>query len=100
VVPSLTGGGPDLASVISIGARDAWAAGATGSGPGPEKTAILHWNGQTWKRAASPSPDPSASLAALTLVSPGDIWAVGGGSDRKRTRFTTVVLHWNGRMWR
>ncbi len=101
VVPSpAVGGSPDLASVISIGARDAWAAGASGSGDGPEKTAILHWNGRAWKRVASPTPDPSASLAALALVSRRDIWAVGTGSNRKRTRFTTVVLHWNGRTWR
>lgn len=99
VVPSPTRGSPDLASVISISARDAWAVGASGSGDGPEKTAILHWDGRAWKRVASPSPDPSASLAALTLVSPRDIWAVGSGSDRKRTRLTTVVLHWNGRKW-
>jgi hypothetical protein len=97
---TLAGGGPDLAGVSSIGARDAWAVGATGSGDGPEKTAVLHWNGRAWKRVAAPSPDPSASLAALAPVSPGDIWAVGTGSDSKRTRFTTVLLHWNGTVWR
>jgi len=101
VVPSrAVAGSPDLASVISISARDAWAAGASGSGDGPEQTAIVHWNGRAWKRVASPTPDPSASLAALALVSRRDIWAVGTGSNRKRTRFTTVVLHWNGRTWR
>lgn len=101
VVPTRTvAGSPDLASVISISARDAWAAGTIGSGDGPEKPAILHWNGRAWKRVASPAPDPSASLAGLALVSTRNIWAVGTGSDRRRTRFTTVVLHWNGRAWR
>jgi hypothetical protein len=101
VVPSPTvGGSPDLASVISVSARDAWAVGTTGSGDGPTKTAILHWNGQAWKRVASPNPDPSDSLAGLAFESARNIWSVGGGSDRKRTRFTTVLLHWNGRTWR
>jgi hypothetical protein len=99
VVPS-PGGGTDLAGVISVSARNAWAAGASGSGDGPEKTAILHWDGRAWKRMASPSPGPSASLWALALVSARDIWAVGTGSDRNRSRFRTVVLHWNGRVWR
>lgn len=95
-----TGGSPDLSSVISISARDAWAAGTSGSGVGPTKTAILHWNGRAWKRVAAPSPGPYAGLAALGLVSSGDIWAVGGDSNRQRTRFKTIVLHWNGTMWR
>jgi hypothetical protein len=100
VVPGPTPGSPDLASVISIGAQNAWAAGASGSGDGPEQNALLHWNGRTWKRVAAPSPDPSTSLRALALVSARDIWAVGSGSDSKRTRFTTVALNWNGRKWR
>lgn len=101
VVHSPTAGGsPDLASVISISARNAWAAGTSGSGDGPTKTAILHWDGQAWKPMASPSPGRFAGLAALALVSARDIWAVGGGSNRTRTRFKTVVLHWNGRVWR
>lgn len=101
VVRSPTAGGsPDLASVVSISARDAWAAGVSGSGDGPTKTAILHWDGRAWKRVASPSPGRYAGLASLARVSARDIWAVGGGSDRTRTRFKTVVLHWNGRSWR
>jgi hypothetical protein len=101
VVHSPTAGGsPDLTSVISVSARDAWAAGTSGSGDGPTKTAILHWNGRAWKRVASPSPGRYAGLTGLALVSARDIWAVGGTSDRTRTRFKTVVVHWNGSVWR
>ena len=48
-VPSTAPAGSALIDVAVISERNAWAVGATNSGNG--NTVIMHWNGNTWKRA-------------------------------------------------
>jgi hypothetical protein len=43
------GGGTNLRGVVATSARNAWAAGYSGSGIGPTKPLILRWNGTAWK---------------------------------------------------
>jgi hypothetical protein len=69
------------------------------SGGSGFRTLILHWNGTTWSRVGSPSPNASDFLAGVTATSASNAWAAGftttaGGVDR------TLVLRWNGTTWR
>jgi hypothetical protein len=78
-----------LRAVAVTSARDAWAVGSAGTG-----TLIVHWNGRTWKRVASPSPARASSLSGIDAISARNAWAVGSTSTR------ALILHWNGRTWK
>ena len=57
------------------------------------RTLILHWNGSSWRRVASPSPASYSTLTGISATSASNAWAVGYAGSR------TVILHWNGRSW-
>ncbi len=48
---------------------------------------LLHWDGQAWSQAASPT---NHDLRGLVLSPDGTGWAVGADG---------VILHWNGQAW-
>ena len=83
---------------------DAWAVGSyrVGSGLGETRTLVLHWNGSSWSRQASPSLGPtghqSTYLSGVVALSATTAWAVG--SYWSGTHDRTLVLRWNGRAWR
>jgi hypothetical protein len=87
VVPSPNGDLPEsyLGGVAGFSANDVWAVGASydpisGSGP----TLSLHWDGSSWTRMATPSPDPDYDfLVGITRVPAAQtIWAVGGAGGK------------------
>jgi hypothetical protein len=92
-----------LIAVSAVSPSDAWATGdyCTTSSCAVSDTLLLHWNGTTWSKVATPNPGPSSnSLNAVTAVSPTDAWVTGdycapkcGGHVR------TLILHWNGTAW-
>lgn len=79
--------------------RDAWAAGVSFNGHGNAQTLILHWNGTSWTRVPSPHPAGllGSSLAAVSALVPGDVWAAGSVLERGNDQ--TLVLHRNGTRW-
>ena len=101
-------GGLNEIFALGCGAADnCWGAGTYGSAnpPGKNLNEILHWNGKTWTKTATPNPDGTKTgagnqLEAATCVSSAN-WAVGNFGS------TTVgigvgrneALHWNGRKW-
>src|ERR1700677_4037382 len=87
---SISGG---LSGVVAISGTNAWAVGSTGSNSSA-KTLILHWNGTTWTRVASPSPAGGAALSSVAATSASNAWAIG------YTGTGTLVLHWNGSTWK
>jgi hypothetical protein len=93
-----TGFAGSFNAVDAVSAGDVWVAGyrcVSGCGTRSEvdRTLILHWNGRSWSRIASPSPGSLASLYALTFISASDAWAVGAGGNG------TLILRWSGRSW-
>ena len=62
---------------------------------------MLHWNGSKWSRVTSPSVlTGPGQLAAITVVSAKDAWAVGYTGTFTTTASTrTLLLHWNGAAW-
>ena len=106
-VPSPTpGAGGALFGVTATSARNAWAVGCAGNcyqgfGSGL-RTLILHWNGKSWQRVASPSPGTGTALSAVAAASAGSAWAVGCTLDCFISSASpqTVILHWNGHAWK
>ncbi len=91
----VTGG--QLFGVTTTSARNAWAVGSTSSG----KTLIIRWNGNSWKRVASPSPSSALygnELQGVTATSARNAWAVGYTSTLTST--STLILRWNGSSWK
>src|SRR5260370_34378928 len=75
----------NLTGVAVVSACDAWAVGYDTSGNGAFRTLILHWNGTSWTRVASPNPGGPAhdnSLSGAAVTSAGNAWAEGR-EDRK-----------------
>jgi hypothetical protein len=60
---------------------------------------IDHWNGTAWSQVATPpTPQNTASLAAVSASSATDAWAVGRTQVNKSS-FEGLALHWNGTAW-
>ncbi len=96
-----------LSGVQATSGTDAWAVGAYSNGSG-SRVLILHWNGSTWTQVKSPSPGSTAGLGAISVVSAGNAWAVGGYAiiaargtgEPASTGNKTLILHWNGTAWK
>ena len=85
--------------MTGISASDAWAVGTSIAGPALHGV-ILHWNGTTWKRGATPAHQPDGYLLGVTASSASNIWAVGQtNSGNCSSRCDTIIEHWNGCMW-
>jgi len=93
-----------LHAVAAVSSRDIWAVGCSGSCNGPDSL-ILHWNGATWSKVASPDPGPGLDeLTGVSVVSASDVWAVGYDCDQANCDaagnvWGTLILHWNGTKW-
>lgn len=69
-----------LTGVAAISASNAWAVGTIFDGQGFNQTLVLHWNGKTWNRVASPDPAGPADdnfLTGIAAWSASSIWMVG-----------------------
>ena len=60
---------------------------------------ILHWNGSSWGKAATPKLPSNNQVLGLAAASATNVWAVGsyGRSPAPFTR--TLIMHWNGKAW-
>jgi hypothetical protein len=85
-------------TVADIGAASpgsAWAVGSIGS----SSTLILHWNGKTWSRQASPNAPGLDLLSSVTATSASNAWAVGEACSKTSQNCAPLILHWNGARW-
>jgi hypothetical protein len=92
-----------LNGVAVISAKDAWAVGdsdSTGPLSTTSQTLIEHWNGKVWKVVKSPSRPDGAFLEGVSAWSANDVWAVGSSGDYLTNASRTLVLHWNGKVWK
>src|SRR5258706_554264 len=88
-----------LTSVVAISAQNIWAVGSHNNGTA-DRTLIMHWNGSSWKIAASSNRGGPASeniLTGVAAVSASEIWAVGKYDDG--AAFQTLIGRWNGTSW-
>ena len=99
VVPSPGSGLLD--AVAGSSPNDIWAAGFRDVDKGlkPIQNLIEHWNGKSWAVVRSPEPGAYANgTAALSVVAPNDVWAVGQ-ADLTENHYEPTAEHWNGTDW-
>jgi len=91
-VPRITG---VLHAVAAVSSRDAWAVGQAGAyGCGCNQPLIIHWNGSSWARVASPDPGGGGHLSGIAFTSVGNGWAVGVTGHG-----TPLIIRWDGTGW-
>jgi hypothetical protein len=102
--PTLPGYAATLNDVAGSGASDVWAVGEY-IDAGIGHTLILHWDGSTWQRVASPDLVTNGTVNSTTnelngvaVIGPGDAWAVGYGVS-SNVPYGTITEHWNGSSW-
>jgi hypothetical protein len=100
VVPSpnpFTGPGADdeLNAIGGTSASDLWAAGFAFNGNNLVLGLFEHFNGTTWQTAPAPAAGAFPDFAAVSAVSPTDVWAVG--TDLASN--STLAAHWDGHTW-
>jgi hypothetical protein len=78
----------------------AWAVGTTiDPQSGRAKALVEHWNGQRWHQAPIVSPSLSYNvLYGVSVVAPGNAWAVGEFDD-DTFQYRTLVEHLSGGSW-
>ena len=90
-----------LTAVSAQSAGDVWAVGwyfdnALQAG----RTLIEHWDGTNWQIMPSPNPyNQGNDLFAVTVISAGDVWAAGSGSNSGDFYAHSTLIHWNGTAW-
>lgn len=83
-----------LFGVAAVSPTNAWAVGQYQAGT-VLRTLIVHWDGKTWQRVASPDPAAGGDvLSGVAVVSAGQAWAVGGRNGQP------LILRWNGFTWK
>ncbi len=91
-----------LRGVAALSPTNVWIVGFTNTTNTPPATVIEHFDGRAWSIVPSPSPGVQGSfLAAITAVSPTDIWAVGSATVQGNGYVVEQSLteHWNGTSW-
>src|SRR5262249_39312751 len=73
---------------------DVWVVGMTSDNT-PWQSLVLHWNGDSWTRVASPN-EPGANTYPFAIdgTGPNDVWIVGGAGPE------ALSMHWNGSKWK
>ena len=94
--------GNRLADVVALSPTNAWAVGWT-SNPSSldDRSFSMHWNGTSWSIIDTPQPGGSSvdHLLAVDAAAPNDVWAAGLYWDAQ-THAHSVILHWDGKVWR
>ena len=90
--------GATLSGVVALSATDAWAVGNYTDSSHTIRTLILHWDGASWKVAASP--DVWGRLTGVAAVGAQDIRVVGiRYLDSANSNNVGIVERWNGTTW-
>jgi hypothetical protein len=89
-----------LRGVTVVSTCDAWAVGYALNG-GVDQTLIEHWNGASWRVAASADPGGPGrdnQLFGVAAMASGRSWAVGAYYDGTASR--TLIERWDGTAWK
>jgi hypothetical protein len=88
-----------LSGITAISSSNVWAVGSYTSSGFVGQTLIEHWNGASWSVVSSPSPGSwSNNLAGVSVISAGNVWAVGSYQNFGGP-LQTLVEQWNGTDW-
>ncbi|MEO5951890.1 MAG: hypothetical protein ABIQ44_05400, partial [Chloroflexia bacterium] len=96
--PMFTGG--NLYGVEAASPNDVWAVGYYRPASSPLQTLIVHWDGSTWTQVSSPNVGTyGSSLYDISVISAGEIWAVGRVETEGGGYPKAIALRWNGTIW-
>ena len=91
-----------LRGVAALSPTNVWIVGFSDTSATPQAPVIEHFDGRAWSIVPSPNPGVQGSLlAAITAVSPTDIWAVGSATVQGNGYVVEQSLteHWDGTRW-
>ena len=83
----------ELFGVGASSARNAWAVGIGGNGPGFSYIVIERWQGRRWRPVTSPV--KKGTLYGVAAIPAGRAWTVGLGNDAEGS----LIMTWNGTAW-
>jgi hypothetical protein len=101
--PPPTPGAITFSSVSCSAATACMAVGFFGfnNGTGTSLTLAEQWNGTSWHRLGTPTPDSSGTLAGVTCTAASACMAVGGHLENGLTLVNgTLSEQWNGTGWK
>ncbi|MGW4806043.1 hypothetical protein [Kitasatospora sp. NPDC004272] len=88
-----------LSAVVANSPTDIWASGSVGNEDGWPRPLLLHYDGRSWTKAATPELDTRpGELTELLALGPNDIWAAGAEINSSR-RDKPAVAHYDGHRW-
>lgn len=82
--------------MFGTSADDVWAMGWVPA-RGRSEPRIVHWDGDSWKPVASPTPGRQPYLDDVAATSASDAWIVGSTTPGIYTQ--TMILHWDRTSW-
>jgi hypothetical protein len=90
-----------LVAVDALTNKNVWATGYQQPAPGTAAPLAEHWDGVSWQRTETPTPDgqPYGILEGVSAISNDDVWAVGFASAVSGGASTTLAEHWDGTAW-
>ena len=89
-----------LNDVVYSSADDAWAVGSRSPSYAERYAAIVHWDGSTWTKIATPpTGDGLAAFGGVTMISADEGWAVGSDHGYFEGASSTLAMHWDGAAW-
>lgn len=98
---ALGSNGTKLWSVATTGGgSQVFAAGAIQTVDSSDRTLVVHWAGDGWRRMGSRNRPGASDLYGITARSATDVWAVGSSSDNGFETTSTLIEHWDGQSWR
>lgn len=90
-----------LASVDALYAGNVWAVGSYCTSSRVERTLVVHYDGTSWRRVASPNHGSYGNaLNGVVALSRSNAWAVGNYDATGHGWFKPLAMHWNGTAWR
>lgn len=107
--PQVNAKSSELLSIAVAASNDVWAVGYTGDNPNERdsrtgmpldtRALIVRWDGTAWTQVPAPDLGPGhSSLAAVEVISPNDVWAVGRHGATEDSQ-SALILHWDGTAW-
>jgi hypothetical protein len=100
-----------LTAVTAVSPDDVWAVGWVERAGTGDRTLVEHWDGHSWNRVPSASPEQGTEhatagyrvdvLYGVWAEASDDVWAVGAYYPLGNDQFESpLVEHWDGHHWR
>jgi hypothetical protein len=98
-IPFFYGNYVGLVAIRGVSANDMWVLERPTYDQAGSYVLAFHRIGYRWVVRQIKGPERFTSLTALGIVSPNDVWAVGGQSSSERDPGRPLIAHWNGHVW-